>query len=70
MMTQDDIAKLSASERLALIGELWDSISDKDAPLPEAQRNELLRRLDTLDQDKADVVSWDALKAELGARKR
>lgn len=69
-MTQDEIAKLSASERLALIGELWDSISDKDASLPEAQRDELLRRLDTFEQDKTQAVGWNTLKGELNARKR
>lgn len=69
-MTHDDIAKLSAAERLSLIGDLWDSVADEDVPLPQAQRDELLRRLDAFDRDKGQAVSWDALKAELDARKR
>lgn len=70
MITQDDITKLSAAERLSLIGELWDSISDADVPLPAAQRDELIRRLGTFEKDKKQATSWDSLKAELNARKR
>ncbi len=69
-MTHDEIAKLSAAERLALISELWDSVADEDAPLTQAQRDELDRRLSTFEVDAAQAVSWDTVKAELGARKR
>jgi putative addiction module component (TIGR02574 family) len=69
-MGQLDIAKLSAAERLKLIEELWDSLSDAEAVLPPAQRDELLRRAATLDFDEAEAVSWEALKEELRARKK
>ena len=69
-MTHDEIAKLNTAERLSLIGELWDSIADADAPLPPAQREELLRRLATFEDDKRAAASWDAVKAELDARRR
>jgi putative addiction module component (TIGR02574 family) len=69
-MTQDEIAKLSAAERLSLIGELWDSLADSDAPLPQAQRDELIRRLADFDNDRPQAVSWDALKSEVDTRKR
>lgn len=70
MITSDDIAELSAADRLRLIGELWDSVADADTPLPPAQRDELLRRLSSFDEDKANAVSWDALQADLNARRR
>jgi putative addiction module component (TIGR02574 family) len=50
-LSSDQLARLSPEERLALIGELWDSLSDADVPLPEAQQAELSRRLSSLDQD-------------------
>jgi putative addiction module component (TIGR02574 family) len=70
MISSDDIAELSPTERLRLIGDLWDSISDADAPLPPAQREELLRRLSNFDRDKTDAANWQDLKAELDARRR
>jgi putative addiction module component (TIGR02574 family) len=37
------------------------------APLTAAQRAELDRRLETLDQDRLQGITWAALKAELVA---
>jgi putative addiction module component (TIGR02574 family) len=70
MITHDQIAELTAAERISLIAELWDSIADADAPLPQAQRDELLRRLGTFEIDGPQAQNWDALKAELDARRR
>jgi len=67
-LTRDEIIRLRPAERLALIGELWDSIDDADLTLPPMQRRELQRRLASLDQDAVQAVSWDDLKAELAAR--
>lgn len=69
MISTDDIAKLSAAERLSLIGELWDSLAEADAPLSGPQRDELVRRMSAFDAGKLETASWDALKAELAARK-
>jgi putative addiction module component (TIGR02574 family) len=63
-----ELARLSPEERLALIGQLWDSLSDADVPLPEAQQAELARRLASLDQDRAQAVTWEQLRAELARR--
>lgn len=70
MIAQDEIEKLSATERLALIEQLWDSLSDEAVPLPDAQRRELERRLQTLDMEKPKAVSWKDIQADLDARKR
>ena len=65
-----EIARLSPQERLALIGELWDSLDSNDAPLTAAQNRELDRRLDMLDEERSLAVSWDVVKAELSALTR
>jgi putative addiction module component (TIGR02574 family) len=67
-LTPDEISRLSPAERLALIGQLWDSLADEAVPVTPAQRDELERRLATLDHDRAHSITWDSLKAELARR--
>lgn len=67
-LTAAAIAELTAQERLSLITALWDSLTDEQAPLTDAQRAELERRLASFDDDKAGAIGWDALKAELRTR--
>lgn len=66
IVTRDEIRRLSPSERLTLIGDLWDSLDDE--PVATAQVSELGRRLETFEDDLAEAVTWDQLKAELAAR--
>ena len=61
-LNSDELARLSPEERLALIGQLWDSLRDTEVPLPEAQRVELSRRLSSLDQDRTQAVTWEQLR--------
>ena len=68
LLTHAELARLTPPERLALISQLWDSLESEDLPLTAPQRDELDRRLVTLDADRAEGVTWDALKAELGHR--
>ena len=68
LLTHDEINRLSPRERLSLIEQLWDSLSNADVPLTPAQKAELERRLETFDQDRAHAVTWDSLKAELAQR--
>ena len=70
MLSREEITRLSPPERLALIGDLWDSLADTELPLPPAQRREILRRLDSFEQDRAGAVTWDELKTELTSRAR
>jgi putative addiction module component (TIGR02574 family) len=65
MMTHDDIARMTAPERLALIADLWDSLSEEDTPMPQSQFQELQRRMASFDRDRAHAISWEDLKAEL-----
>jgi putative addiction module component (TIGR02574 family) len=67
-LTPAEIERLSPEERLRLIEQLWDSLEDEDVALPPAQATELERRLATFDDDRADAVGWDELKAELTRR--
>ena len=67
-LTTDEITRLSAPERLALIAALWDSLDEAQIPLTIAQQAELDHRLATLEQDKACGVTWAALKVELEQR--
>jgi putative addiction module component (TIGR02574 family) len=50
-MTEMDISRLSAGERLDLIGRLWDSLETDDIALTPAQHVELDRRLETADAE-------------------
>ena len=62
-----DINAMEPDERLRLIGDLWDSLSEtpEHISLTSAQRAELDRRLDRLESGKAKLVSWDELKERL-----
>ena len=68
MLNPDEIARLSPEERMALIGQLWDSLQDREVPLSAAQRAELARRLSSFDQDRAQGVTWEQLRDELARR--
>ncbi len=68
LLTHDELVRLTPPERLALISQLWDSLEDGQLPLTAAQRAELDHRLETLDHDRREGISWMALKAELEQR--
>jgi putative addiction module component (TIGR02574 family) len=68
LLTADELVRLTPPERLALISQLWDSLEDDHLPLTAAQREELDRRLASLDQDSHEGITWAALKAELEQR--
>lgn len=70
MIAQDEIDRMTAQERLELIEQLWDSLSDEAVPLTEAQGIELESRLKAFDQEKSKAVTWEEIKAGWDARKR
>lgn len=67
MMSQEDIIDMPPEERLALISALWESLGDA-APLPIAQETELMRRMQSFEQDRGGAEPWEALKQELVRR--
>ena len=68
LLTDDELSRLRPSERLTLISQLWDSLANEHLPLSDAQRDELDRRLATLETDRREGVTWEAMKAELERR--
>ena len=69
-MTPVDIAKMTPRERLDLIGELWDSLTDADVTLTPAQEAELARRMATFDADTKSAIPWVDVKRERFERTR
>jgi putative addiction module component (TIGR02574 family) len=61
-----DIEQFTPGERLALIERLWDSLSEDDVPLTDAQREELDRRLDALDREGPVGIPWEQVYKDLG----
>jgi putative addiction module component (TIGR02574 family) len=59
-----DIAKLSLTEKIQLVEDLWDSILQESAeiPLTPVQKAELDRRLEAHQQDPHAVSSWEEVK--------
>ena len=69
ILNRDELARLTPPERLALISQLWDSLEADELPVTVAQQAELDCRLETLDQDRRNGMTWAALKAELERRR-
>lgn len=67
-LSPDEITRMSAVEKLELIGDLWDSLDDETFGVPDSHRAELERRLQTLDDDLLHGVAWSQLKADLTKR--
>jgi putative addiction module component (TIGR02574 family) len=66
-----DIQQLSREERLDLIEQLWDSLSDEERdslPLTAEQERELDRRLDALERQGPTGISPDELRQRLRSR--
>ncbi|MEM9460047.1 MAG: addiction module protein [Myxococcota bacterium] len=62
--------KLAPSERLDLIGTLWDSLLDDgvDLPICDEQRTELRRRRLDHRADPDAVMSWDEARRRLSRK--
>jgi putative addiction module component (TIGR02574 family) len=60
------IDRLSPSERLQLISEIWDSLPEPPPPeLTEEQNQELDRRIAQMDADPMALRSWDEVEARV-----
>lgn len=68
-LSDQAIADMTPEERLELIERLWESLDDTP-PLTQEQTAELDRRLEHLDSDIENGVTWEQLKAELSQRRR
>ncbi|RIK86165.1 MAG: hypothetical protein DCC67_03060 [Planctomycetota bacterium] len=61
-----DIHQYSIPERIAMIGEIWDSIADETTvvPLTGAQKALLDERIAEHDANPDDVISWTQIERE------
>lgn len=67
-LSPEEIVRLTAPERLALIGDLWNSLNDTDLPLTSQQTAELQNRLAGFDNDRPQAMTWEMLRAQLAKR--
>jgi len=67
-MANTHVDHLSPQERLALIGQLWDSLADADLAVTRTQHAELERRLATMAEDRDAAVTWEQLRHDLRRR--
>jgi putative addiction module component (TIGR02574 family) len=69
-LLKTEISQISVADRLSLIDLLWDSMAENPdlLPVPEAQQQELDRRLANLESDPTAGSSWEAVKARIGQR--
>jgi putative addiction module component (TIGR02574 family) len=66
-----DVQQLSRDERLELIEQLWDSLSDEERdslPLTAEQEQELDRRMDSVERDGPVGISSDELRQRVRNR--
>ena len=65
-----DIDRLDVDQRLRLIERIWESLSNDPAavPMTPAQRAELDRRLDELEQGDAAGIPWDEVLENIRRR--
>jgi putative addiction module component (TIGR02574 family) len=70
-MPSIEIGKLTTDERLQLLEQLWDSLSDmaEAVPLTPPQR-ELDRRLDELNQEGPGGIPWAEVYQRIRSRPR
>ncbi len=65
-----DVDALTPAERLQLIEQLWDSLDNDHVDLTPAQQAELERRLDDMEKNPDDVISWPEAQRRIRERKR
>ena len=64
------IDQLSPAQKILLVEDIWDSIASdaEQAPLTEAQKQDLQRRLAAYEANPKSGSSWEEVKARLGGR--
>jgi len=66
-----EINKLSTSEKILLVEDLWDSIAadESSVPVPESHVIELSERLQKNQSAPGNLLSLDELKARINSKK-
>jgi len=60
-----ELLNLSASERLLLVQDLWDSLDAEDIPLTESQKQELDRRKAAYQANPSSGRAWEDVKRRI-----
>lgn len=65
------IEKLSISEKILLVEDLWDNIiaDEHDIPVPQSHKKELSKRLDRYKTTPGNLLSLKELKTRIEKRK-
>jgi putative addiction module component (TIGR02574 family) len=65
-----EIAKLSTSEKILLVEDLWDSISSDESavPVPESHIDALEKRLKSYESTPGNLLSLEDLRARIESR--
>jgi putative addiction module component (TIGR02574 family) len=63
-----ELLNLSPSERLLLVQDLWDSLSNEDIPLTQWQKEELDRRKAAYQANPSSGRSWEDVKRRIVER--
>lgn len=62
---RNQINGLSAAEKVELLDAVWESLESDAQALTDGQRTELDRRIERLERNPADVISWEKIRAGL-----
>ena len=67
-----EVAVLSPDQRLELIGEIWNTLAaaPESVPVPESHRVELERRVAAHRTSPDELISWEAVEAQVDERLR
>jgi putative addiction module component (TIGR02574 family) len=66
----EEAIKLSPRDRLQLIGDIWDTLSEGEIPVTPEERDLLDSRLADLEANPDDQSPWPEVKARLEQRRR
>ncbi|MCF8316988.1 MAG: addiction module protein [Ignavibacteriales bacterium] len=68
--TLENIKKLSISERILIVEDIWDSIfsSEQQFPMTEEQKKELDSRLEAYNKNPEEGKSWKEIKNNIQSR--
>jgi putative addiction module component (TIGR02574 family) len=66
-MQVSEILQLSVAERIQIVEDIWDSISESSESLvlPDVEKEELDKRLADYNQNPSEGIEWETLKRNL-----
>ncbi|MGF1656951.1 MAG: addiction module protein [Verrucomicrobiales bacterium] len=68
--TIPEVKRLTASEKLLLVSELWDELAahPMEVPVSREQIDELDRRMEAYRRDPSQFATWDAIQLKILGR--